>query len=77
MITFSGFHCSEFYLRNAVGMQPGRHVQVDEREGDFGRNFGAKCELVPEPLQVDAQRVREDGHAGIFEAVAKLLACKM
>ena len=30
-----------------------------------------------EPLQVDAKRVRKDGHPSILEAVAKLLACKV
>ena len=62
------------YLRNAFGMKPRRHVQVHEREGDFGRDLRAKCEFVPEPLQVDAKRVRKDGHPRIFEAVAKLFA---
>ena len=64
-----------YNLRNAFVVKPGRHVEVGERDRDFGGDFRAECKLVTKPLQVDAKRVRQNSDAGKFEAVAKFLTC--
>ena len=55
-------------------MHPRRHVQVRQREGDLGGDLAAEGEVVPEALEVDAQRVGEVGHAGILQTVPQFLA---
>ena len=50
-------------------VHPRRHVQVDEGERDARGDLAAERKVVAEALQVDAQRVGEDGHAGILQAI--------
>ena len=42
---------------DTVPVHPGGHIQVVEGEDHLGADLAAEGEVVPEPLQVNAQRV--------------------
>jgi hypothetical protein len=53
------------HFRNTIGVEIGSHVEPLQRKTDRRRDLAAEHQLVPEPLQVDAEDFRElqDLHA--------------
>ena len=62
------------YPRYTLLVQPRSHIKVNQREGDFAANLGAKCKLVPETFQVNAQCVGQNGYPRILQPIPQFLA---
>jgi hypothetical protein len=62
------------HFRNTIGVEIGSHVEPLQRKTDRRRDLAAEHQLVPEPLQVDAEDFRELQDLTELDAVPELVA---